>query len=393
MDLNSSQRKKFAKWIVGIVAVCILIYLGVKNVNILAKSVRYVFRLFEPLVVGIAYALILNVPMRFFEGILWKKSRKKFAIKARRPVAFLLSLVMILSILTGVIWLVIPELVEAGTIIVKGAIKMIKELDNIDKSSELYKSFESVISRINWDSITSSLQGWLANAGSSIMNTAFGTVTVLVEGIFNFVLSFIFAIYILFSKETLKAQCSRLIRAWLPESFGEWIVHACGVASGIFRNFVSGQTLEALILGMLCMVGMLILGIPYAPMVGALVGVTALIPVVGAFIGAAVGGFMILTVSPIKALIFVIFLIVLQQLEGNIIYPKVMGARVNLPALWILCAVTVGGAIAGPVGMLLGVPFASTAYVLVREATADREEKIKADKILEENSESTIELD
>lgn len=189
-----------------------------------------------------------------------------------------------------------------------------------------------------------------------------------------------FAIYILFSKEKLKSQSKRLIRAWLPESFGKWLIHASSVASVNFRNFISGQTLEAIILGVLCMVGMMILRIPYAPMVGALVGVTALIPVVGGFIGAIVGAFMIVTVSPIKALIFIVFLLILQQLEGDLFYPKVMGSRVNLPAIWIMAAVTIGGELAGPVGMLLSVPMASTAYVLIKEATLNRERRLSAKK-------------
>ena len=139
------------------------------------------------------------------------------------------------------------------------------------------------------------------------------------------------------------------------------------MAGGIFRNFVAGQTLESVILGILCIIGMLILQIPYAPMIGALISVTALVPIVGPIIGTAIGAFMILIVSPIKAVIFVIFMLILQQLEGNLIYPKVMGSSVNLPAMWVLAAVTIGGGLAGAVGMLLGVPVVSTIYVLVKE--------------------------
>ena len=168
-----------------------------------------------------------------------------------------------------------------------------------------------------------------------------------------------------------------MVRVWLPKNFGEWSIHAASVASMNFRNFISGQSLEAVILGVLCMIGMWIFGFPYAPMIGALVGVTALIPVVGGFIGAGVGAFMILTVDPLKAVFFLIFIVVLQQLEGNLIYPRVMGSRVNLPGMWILAAVTVGGGIAGPVGMLLSVPIASTVYVLVKEATDKREKALK----------------
>lgn len=160
---------------------------------------------------------------------------------------------------------------------------------------------------------------------------------------------------------------------WIPGKGGEWLIHAASITNVTFRKFISGQSLEALILGSLCMIGMLILQLPYAPMVGALVGVTALIPVVGAFIGTIIGAFMILTVSPIQAVVFVIYLLILQQIEGNLIYPRVMGSRVNMPGMWIMAAVTVGGGIGGPIGMLLSVPIASTAYTLLREATKNRE--------------------
>ena len=380
MEFNSSLMKKLAKWLVGIIAACILIYLAVRNINVIAGSVSWLFGVFGPLILGFVFALILNVPMRFFEKLLWPKAGKKLLIKLRRPLAFILSLVMILGILTGVIWLVIPELSNAVTIIVKGVIGLVNEFTSMDRDSEIYRVFDSLLESIDLKNAISGIQTWISNAGSTIMNSAVGTVTALLGGIVDFFIALIFAAYILFSKNYLKAQVSRLIKAWLPEGAGNWIIHASGVASGIFRNFVSGQTIEALILGTLCMLGMFILRIPYAPMVGALVGVTALIPIVGAFIGAFVGAFMILTVSPVKALIFLIFLLILQQLEGNIIYPKVMGAKVNLPAMWILAAVTVGGSIAGPVGMLLGVPVASTAYVLIREATEAREKKLKTEE-------------
>ena len=189
----------------------------------------------------------------------------------------------------------------------------------------------------------------------------------------NFFIGLVFSIYVLANKEKLKRQTLRLIHVWLPQRFGSALVHVVSVCNLSFRNFIAGQATEALILGMLCTIGMLILRLPYAPMIGALVGVTALIPIVGAFIGTIVGAFLILTVSPFKALIFVIFLVILQQIEGNLIYPKVMGARINLPAIWVFAAVTVGGNLAGPVGMLLGVPAASAAYELLKEATSKRE--------------------
>lgn len=169
----------------------------------------------------------------------------------------------------------------------------------------------------------------------------------------------------------------RLIHAWLPEKTGISLIHIVSVCNVSFRNFIAGQATEAIILGTLCTIGMLILRLPYAPMVGALVGVTALITIVGAYIGAITGAFLILTVSPLKAFVFIIFLIILQQIEGNLIYPRVVGSRVNLPAMWVLAAVTVGGNLSGPVGMLLGVPAASAVYELLKEATSKRELKAK----------------
>lgn len=377
MDFTPEKRKKLSKWLIGIATACILIFLGVQNMNVVAGAVSWVAGLIMPLILGCAFALILNVPMRFFESHLWSKTKKPVLCKLRRPLAFLISLVLIIGILVGVIWLVIPELVDAVKVIAQGAIDLVNKLSAMSEVELAELPLGSVLLNIDWDKLLDTLQTWLKNQSGTIVNTAFGTISSLVGGIFDFFISFVFAIYILFSKDKLKAQAKRLTRVWLPKNFGEWSIHAASVANQNFRNFISGQSLEAVILGVLCMIGMWIFGFPYAPMVGALVGVTALIPVVGGFIGAGVGAFMILTVDPIKAVFFLIYIIVLQQIEGNLIYPRVMGSRVNLPGMWILAAVTVGGGIAGPVGMLLSVPIASTIYVLVREATDKREKTLK----------------
>lgn len=383
MELKPKKNKKLTLWIIGVATACILIYLSIKHISVLAQAVSFCLGLISPLLVGLALAMILNVPMHFFERHLWPKAKKKFFENLRRPIAYLISVLVIIGILVGVVWLVIPKLIEAITVIVETVIGYINTLSVIDKNELANNPLGNALLNTNWDKVLDTAQDWLKNQSGNIVNTAFDTVSSLVSGIFNVFISFVFSIYILFSKDNLKSQAGRLIRAWLPPKFAEWFVHASAVASENFRNFVSGQSLEAVILGVLCMLGMLILGLPYAPMVGALVGVTALIPVVGAFIGAIIGGFMILTVDPMKAIIFLIFIIVLQQVEGNLIYPKVMGSRVKLPGLWILTAVTIGGALAGPLGMLLSVPAGSTIYVLIKEATEKREQKLEdiADKL------------
>ena len=377
MEFTPEKKKKLTRWLIGIATACILIFLGVQNIDVVAGAVSWVTGLIMPLILGFAFALILNVPMRFFESHLWPKTKKKFLSKLRRPLSFIISLVLIIGILVGVVWLVIPELVAAIKVIVQGVIDLVNKLSAMSEAELAELPLGSVLINTDWDKLLDTLQTWLKNQSGTIVNTAVGTIGSLVGGIFDFFISFVFAIYILFSKDKLKAQAKRMARVWLPKNFGEWSIHAASVASQNFRNFISGQSLEAVILGVLCMIGMWIFGFPYAPMIGALVGVTALIPVVGGFIGAGVGAFMILTVDPLKAVLFLVFIIVLQQLEGNLIYPRVMGSRVNLPGLWILAAVTVGGGIAGPVGMLLSVPIASTVYVLVREATDKREKRLK----------------
>lgn len=392
---NKKEKAKFilrqySKWIIGIGAVLILIFLGVANFSSVADTAKWFLGLFTPLTIGFFMALILNVPMRFFEAHLWPKAKKKPLQKLRRPTAFILSLVLILGILTGVVLLVVPEVASAIKLFVKSAVGVVNELAQLKKTEGLEGlPFGSVLSKINWGEIAESVEKWVKQQSGTIVNGAMDTVISLVGGIIDFVFAVIFSIYILFSKETLKFQAKRLVRAWLPQKGGNYLIHASSVASLNFRNFVAGQTIEAFILGSLCALGMFILRIPYAPMVGALVGVCSLIPVVGAFIAGGIGAFMICTESPIKALIFIIFLIILQQLEGNLIYPRVVGSQVKLPAIWVLAAITVGGALAGPLGILLGIPIASTAYVLVREATEHRETKLGLSTPIEKNDEET----
>ena len=388
-DKFKSITKRYAKWIIGVAVILIVIYLGLANITDVSSAATWVAKLFTPLTVGFFMALILNVPMRFFESFMWPKAKRKFPKKIRRPLAFTLSLVLILGILAGVIILVVPELINALKMIASSSMGFINEMAQLNKTEAITQlPFGSILAKINWSEIANNVEQWVKDQSGTIVNGAMDTVVSLVGGIVDFVFAVIFSIYILFSKEKLKAQAARLIRAWLPEKGGNYLIHTCDVANGVFRNFVAGQTIEAIILGSLCALGMVILRIPYAPMVSALVGVMSLIPVVGAFIGGGVGAFMIFTESPVKALVFVVFIIVLQQLEGNLIYPKVVGSQVQLPAIWVLAAVTVGGAVAGPTGILLGIPLVSTAYILIREATEKREQKLMASKEIPADTES-----
>ena len=375
MEWTPEKKKLITKWIIGIIASCIVIFLSLQNIHSLTRAFLWCVGAVMPLAIGIMVAMVLNVPMSFVERQLWPEKQTPFTKALRRPLAFLISAIFIIGIVVGIFWLIIPELVEALKVIYNGALVYINRLSAMTPEEIAELPFGKQLLNVDWDKLLDTAQGWVKQQGGNIINTTVGTITSFVGGLFNFFMALAFSIYILFDKENLKRQLRRLIHAWVPSAPGQWVIHASRVISGNFRNFVSGQTLEALILGVLCMLGMLILRIPYAPMVGTLVGVSALIPVVGAFAGAFIGAFMILTVDPFKALIFLIFLILLQWVEGNLIYPKVMGSHINLPGIWVLAAVTVGGSVAGPVGMLLGVPITAAAYCLLREATEKQEAK------------------
>ncbi len=284
--------------------------------------------------------MILNIPMTFLEEKIngWGKLKKGV-----RPLAIFLSVLFVLGIFVGVALLVVPKLLQA--------VKLVGQILGAG-------------GRIPID-----METWIEN----LMTQTLDMTGSLVETGILLLAGFVFSIYLLAGKERLKSQVCRLIRVWLPQKPGEWLIRVSTVSSRIFRLFIAGQTIEAIILGSLCMVGMILLQIPYAAVIGALVGVTALLPVVGGVVGMGVGAILVLSVDSVKAVVFAVFLLILQQVEGNLIYPRVVGAKIKLPAIWVLAAVAVGGNLGGPLGMLLGVPAASAVYTLVREATEKRE--------------------
>lgn len=373
---DPKTRKTLTKWLIGTIAACILIFLGVRYISVIAFGVGWFYELVKPLVIGIVIAMILSVPQSFVERHLFPKKPTAAKEKMRRPLAILLSVLLVIGVFAGVSVLVIPELVGAVSVVVSSVTGGIDQLAALESSGDLAElPFAQTLAEldIDWISLKKQLVDWVEQLSATILDASANVLGNAAASVLDFVVGIVFALYILANREKLLRQLSRLARAWLPDRFTDTIGHICTVSYGIFRQFIVGQTTEAVILGTLCGIGMAILRIPYAPMVGALVGVTALIPYVGAFLATFIGAFMILTVNPFKALVFVIYLLALQQVEGNLIYPRVVGAKINLPAMWVLAAITVGGSLAGPFGMLLGVPAASAAYALLREATEKRE--------------------
>ena len=319
-----------------------------------------------PLIIGGAVAYLVNILMANYERR-WKDNPKKPELaKLRRPVCMLMAFLTLVAIVALVCGLIIPQLVDCvGLIIAELPRFMYDAIDLAEEwklfSPEVVASLES----INWNEQIGSLVGFVTSGIGDVV----GLVVSAVSSVFSFLvtalLSLIFAIYLLSGKEELASQADRLAKRYLGNRIYSRMEYFLTILDDCFHRYIVGQCTEAVILGALCSVGMAILRLPYALMVGALVAFTALIPVAGAYIGAGVGAFMILTVDPFKALIFLVFLVVLQQLEGNLIYPKVVGSSMGLPGIWVLAAVTIGGGLAGILGMLLGVPLAAVAYRII----------------------------
>lgn len=330
-----------------------------------------------PIFIGLIIAYILNILMSFYERHYFTAHvNKKVVLKSRRAVCMVLALVTLVGIVTLIVRLVIPELFSCVSFLLSEIPPAIEEfLASEFVVDVLPATILSELSDINWkESVSGLVQFVTSGLGSTV-----STIVVAVSAVFSTVvtgfLGFIFAIYLLLGKEQLQNQGRRLMGSYLPGKWVEKLSYLLKVLDDSFHRYIVGQCTEAIILGVLCIAGMLILGLPYAPMIGTLIGFTALIPVAGAYIGAGVGAIMIFTVSPVEALIFLIFIVVIQQIEGNLIYPKVVGNSVGLPAIWVLATVTIGGSLMGIMGMLIGVPIAGALYRLLREDMNRREKK------------------
>ncbi len=355
--------KSIAKIGAAILAIYLCIHYWTNIAGLLAK----ILSASAPIIIGLAIAYAVNILMSFYERHYFPKSRKKAADKTRRPVCMVGAMLTLLGIVALVIGLIAPQLVKCIMMLVNelpGAIE--KLIPKLEKIGIVPDDIINSLATIDWQSRIGDIVSAVGTGFGGAVNIAFSAVTSVFSGVTNVVIGLIFAVYLLLDKDRLLAQLKRLINRFVPESKIIKLNYVCTEVSDCFHNFIVGQCTEAVILGVLCMAGMFILRIPYAPMIGALMGFTALIPIVGGLIGAGVGAFLILMESPIKALIFIIFVIILQQVEGNLIYPKVVGKSLGLPGIWVLAAVTVGGGVLGIGGMLIGVPLTAACYRLLK---------------------------
>ena len=321
-----------------------------------------------PLIIGCVIAYLVNILMSFYERHYFPGTKAAGLKKGRRPVCMIAAFVTLAAVIVLLINLVVPELAACVQLLFAKLPGAMREFAAwLSASNLLPENMADTIASVNWQSKIEQIIGVLTTGVSSVMGTAISAISSVFSGIVTALFSFIFAIYLLTGKEKLASQFNRLMKRYMKADFYRKTTYVLSVVNDCFHRYIVGQCTEAVILGVLCTIGMLILKLPYATMIGALIAFTALIPVAGGYIGAGIGVFMILTVSPMQAVIFLLYIVVLQQLEGNLIYPRVVGSSMGLPGIWVLAAVTVGGGVMGIAGMLLGVPLAATLYRLLRE--------------------------
>ena len=319
-----------------------LVYLGIHYWSGVSGVLKTLLGAAVPLIIGCFVAYLLNIMMGFYEKHLFKKATNKFIVKRKSAICLTLTLLTLVGIIALVLALVIPQLIDC------------------------VKLLFAMVSEIDWKSKIGDIMSTLTSGVGSAMNVVVSTVSSVVSGVTTATVAIIFAIYIALGKDKIGGQVDRLANHFLSKKIYDKAKYILSVADECFHKFIVGQCTEAVILGALCALGMFILRLPYAAMMGAVTAFTALIPIIGALLGGAIGVFLIFIESPMQALIFLIFIIVLQQLEGDLIYPKVVGTTIGLPGVWVFTAATLGGGMFGIIGMMASVPIAATLYRLLR---------------------------
>lgn len=378
----NQEKVRFKFWFKILLTIALLT-LGVIHFNWLCLAVQRIYSIVFPFLMGGLIAFILNIPMRKIEQILFAKAKKPFFQKIKRPVSIVLTLLFVVLLVSVLFLTVMPQVVETAKVLPE-QIKAFyySSLEQIIALMEKYPQVTDTLMlemqkimelEIDWKQLLSTVTDFFINGfGGSFIKNTFSVAGKIGSGVVNAVISLIFSIYLLAQKEKLKSQGKRILSAFLNEKMYAGTMRVVTLLGTNFSNFIAGQCVEAVILGVMIMVVMLILGFDYALLIGVLVAFTALIPVVGAFVGCGVGAFLFLLQDPITALWFILIFVIIQQLEGNLIYPYVVGNSVGLPSLWILAAITVGGSLMGVGGMLFFIPLFSTGYTLLRDSVNER---------------------
>ncbi len=366
--------KHFINTVFIIVLIISFFYVLVTDAQKIISLVNFVISVLSPFILGFCVAYVVNLllcPLERFWCFLWRKAKSQNVVtKLKRPICLSLSFLLVLGLFFAIVFMIIPVL--KGTVLT-----LVEKMPSyINKAVEWYASLSHFFGNYGFDlpkisldmeKVGNLVNNFITNYGNSMIDKTVTLTTSIVSVVIDVVLGLVFAIYLLAQKERLGRQTNKVVHTLFKPKTADRMVNLTNLVHGIFTKFVTGQLTEAVIIGVLCLIGMLVFGMPYAAIISVLIGVTALIPIFGAFIGTALGAFLILFESPMKAVWFVIFIIVLQQLESNLIYPKVMGKSVGLPGIWVLCSVTIGGSMFGVLGMLFSVPICSVLYVLFKE--------------------------
>lgn len=370
MNIN----KKTERQIVRLIIFSGIVLWAVFNYKIFIDFVSFVIKLFLPLIVGIAIAFIINVPMKQIERKVFNIDKRKHK-KMIRVISLVLSIVIIFGVIGLILFLVIPELISAINMVGQTIPKDFTWVNDIaNKLSDLYPSLEQYIKEID----TKSLIETSINSAGNFVTVIIGFLSSLISRIIIFFIGFILSIYILLDKENLARQCNKLLTAFTSDNVRNNVIKVVKLSNTTFTNFITGQCLDAILIATLLFIVMSVLHIPYALIIAVLFAVTALIPYIGAFIALAVGVLLIAVTNPIMSLWYVIIFFALQQLDENFTYPKIVGKSVGLPALWALLAALIGGSVFGFIGVIISIPLSSIVYALFREYVNERIEKKKA---------------
>lgn len=376
MKKLNGPTKQGIQWL-ALIAVFIL---AVINWSYLVQTVTMIWSVIFPLILGGMIAFVLNLLMTWIEKYLYPNAKNKYLKASRRPVAIILAILVVCLVIAATVVIVLPQLASAIMTLIEVVPETIENLTNwFNNQDALVPLVNDLANKANldWGSIFSNVASGINNVASGLATTSVSVLTTSVGAVTNIFLGILFAIYILFSKEKLAKQVERLLTVYVRDDIHQLIENVARVANETFSKFISGMVIEAIILGALVTAGLFILQVPYAAMLGVLQGVMALIPIIGAFLSGAVGVVILLALNPTYAVVYLIFVFFVQQLEGDLIYPRVVGDSIGLPSMWVLFAVTVGGGLMGIPGMLIGVPFLASIYKIIKIDVAYRERMIQ----------------
>lgn len=371
--LNDDHKRYFMLVTYGIV-----LFLALSNIGKIGNAIDYTLGILSPIFTGIIVAFLLNIFVRLFEVRLlkglWKKNA--FLDKHKRAISIILAVIIALLIIILLLVFIIPQLSNSISRLTSAVPRYVEQLQTwLDKVARDFNISENIIKTLeqNWQSILTSVTDVASTAIPGIVSTTMNIST----GILNFVLGIIISIYLLSSKESLIHAMKKVVLAIFPDRAAKQIIGVCSEANDTLNRFIAGQVTEAFILGVLCFIGMTIFRFDYPLLISVIIGVTAVIPILGAYIGVIPSVFILLLINPMRALWFIVFIIILQQFEGNVIYPKVVGGAVGINGLWVLVAIVIGGSLFGVIGMLLGVPAISVLLSVFRRIIDHRLEKKK----------------